>query len=328
MACARKVYPASIAFADSMEEGARLVLTTSAGLRPGEKVLVVVDETTRSVGEAFLAAAKGRGADPVLLEIRARAADGEEPPEVVGVAMAASDLVLLATRRSLTHTHARRSATRAGARVISMPGTTEDLLREGGLAADWGKIHEIVRRTARRLRGAHDVHLTSAAGTDLTFSVAGRDWISEDTGLCTRKGAFTTLPAGDLFIAAVEGSAQGRLVVDVYFEERLRDPATALISEGHATRIVGAPTAVEAMNRGGKDGRALGRFGFGLNPQARVTGPYLEAEKAIGSAHIGFGDNLVIGGKIHCGVRVECILSEAGVEIDGKAVVAKGHLVE
>jgi len=311
-----------------MEEGARLVLTTSAGLRPGEKVLVVVDETTRTVGEAFLSAAKSLGADPVLLEIRLRTADGEEPPEPAGTAMAASDLVLLATGRSLTHTHARRAATRAGARVISMPGITEDLLREGGLAADWGKIHEAVRRTARRLRGARGVHLTSAAGTDLTFSVAGRDWVSEDTGLCLRKGAFTTLPAGELFIAAVEGTAEGRLVVDAYFEEHLRAPATALVTEGHATRIVGAPTAVEAMNRGGKDGRALSRFGFGVNPQARVTGPHLEAEKAIGSAHVGFGDNLVLGGKVHCGVRVECILSEAGVEIDGKAVVAKGRLVE
>jgi len=311
-----------------MEEGARLVLTTSAGLRPGEKVLVVVDETTRTVGEAFLAAAKSLGTDPVLIEIRPRTADGEEPPEPAGTAMAASDLVLLATGRSLTHTHARRSATRAGARVISMPGVTEDPLRGGGLAADWGKIHESVRRTARRLRGARDVHLTSAAGTDLTFSVAGRDWVSEDTGLCSRKGAFTTLPAGELFIAAVEGTAQGRLVVDAFFEEHLRAPATALITEGHATRIVGAPTAVETMNRGGKDGRALSRFGFGLNPQARVTGPHLEAEKAIGAAHIGFGDNLVIGGKIHCGVRIEAILSEVRIDIDGKPVIEKGRLVE
>jgi len=82
------------------------------------------------------------------------------------------------------------------------------------------------------------------------------------------------------------------------------------------------------MNRGGKDGRALGRFGFGLNPQARVMGPHLEAEKAVGSAHLGFGDNLVIGGKIHPGVRVECILSEVRVEVDGRAVIEKGRLVE
>jgi leucyl aminopeptidase (aminopeptidase T) len=312
----------------AMEEGARLVLSTSAGLRSGEKVLVVADESTRAVGQAFLAAARTLGADPVLLEIRSRSSDGQEPPEPVGSAMAASDLVLLATARSLTHTHARRAANRVGTRIISMPAITEDMLRGGGLASNWGTINDIVRRAARRLRGARDVHLVSAAGTDLRFSVAGRDWISEDTGLCTRKGAFTTLPAGELFIAVVEGSADGRLAVDLYFEDRLGEAATAIIAEGHASKIVGAAAAVEAMNRGGKEGRALGRFGFGLNPQARATGPQLEAEKAVGTAHIGFGDNLVIGGKIHCGVRVECILSETRIEIDGKPVIEKGRLVE
>src|SRR3989440_752590 len=249
---ARKVYAASVVFSTTMEEGARLVLTTSAGLRAGEKVLVVVDEGTRSVGEAFLAAAKGLGTDPALLEIRARSTDGEDPPEPVGTAMAAADLVLLATTYSMTHTHARRSANRAGARVISMPGIEEGMLRQGGVATDWAEIHEVVRRTARRVRGAREVHLTSAAGADLSFSLEGRDWISEDTGLCTRKGAVTTLPAGELIIAVVEGTASGRLVVDVYFEGRLGEPASAQIADGYASRIVGAQTAIEAMNRGGK----------------------------------------------------------------------------
>src|SRR5256885_13431946 len=176
-----------------MEGGARPVLPASAGLRAGEKVLVVVDEGTRSVGEAFLSVAKGLGTDPALLEVRARATDGEEPPELVGTAMAAADLVLLATTRSMTHTHARRSANRAGARVVSMPGIEEGMLRQGGLASDWGKIHEVVRPTARRVRGAPEVHLPPAAGTDLSFSMEGRDWISEDKGLCTRKGTVTPL---------------------------------------------------------------------------------------------------------------------------------------
>ena len=309
-----------------MEEGARLVLETSAGVRSGERVLVVVDETTGSLGQALAAAARALGADPVLATIRSRRADGEEPPEPVGTAMASSDVVLLVTRMSLTHTHARRAANRAGARVVSIPGPTEDMLSSGGLATDWGKINETVRQTARRLRGAREVRLTSGAGTDLTFRVEGRTWIVEDTGLCTRKGAFTTLPAGELFVAPVEGSADGRLVADVFFDEPLGQPATVILQAGHGTRIVGATRAVHAMNRGGKDGRALGRFGFGLNPRARVTGPHLEAEKALGSAHVGFGDNLVLGGKIHVGIRVEAILSEVGIAVDGKAVVEKGRL--
>jgi leucyl aminopeptidase (aminopeptidase T) len=310
-----------------MEDGARLLLRTSAGLREKEKVLILADPDTKPLGDAFLAAARSLGTDPVLFLIVPRERDGEEPPELAATAMESADLIILATRKSLTHTHARRQANREGARVISIPGITEDMLSKGGLAADWGEIHEIVRRVARRLRNTRQVHLTSSAGTDLTFSVDGREWIAEDTGLCSRRGAFTTLPAGELFIAPVESSAEGHLVADVYFDEPLIDPVTATLREGHATKIVGASKAVHAMNLGGREGRTLGRFGFGLNVHARASGPYFEAEKALGCANLGFGDNVAIGGSVQCAVRVECILSEVSVEVDGKAVIEKGHLV-
>ncbi len=310
-----------------MEDGARLILRTSAALREREKVLIIADRDTRPIGDAFLAAARSLGTDPVLLTILPREHDGAEPPDLVATAMESADLILVATRKSLTHTHARRQANRAGARVISIPGITEDMLSTGGLSADWGEIHELVRRVARRLRNATQLRLSSAAGTDLTFSLEGRDWIAEDTGLCTRRGGFTTLPAGELFIAPVEGTAEGRLVADVYFDEPLLEPATATLREGHAVRIVGASRAVHAMNLGGRDGRTLGRFGFGLNARARAAGPQTEAEKALGCASLGFGDNAALGGHLASGVRVECIVSEVSVEVDGHAVIEKGHLV-
>ena len=310
-----------------MEDGARLILRTSAGLRETEKVLVLVDRETKAAGDAFLAAARSLGADPVVVTIFPREKDAEEPPAIAATAMESADLIVLATRKSLTHTHARRQANRAGARVISIPGITEDMLASGGLAADWSEIHEIVRRVARRLRSAGQVHLTSSSGTDLTFSVGGREWIAEDTGLCSRRGAFTTLPAGELIVAPVESSADGRVVADVYFDEPLIEPVTATLREGHATKIVGASKAVHAMNLGGREARTLGRFGFGLNPQARASGTHVEAEKALGCASLGFGDNVAFGGRIACGVHVEAILSEVSVEVDGKAVVEKGHLV-
>src|SRR3989304_3411865 len=82
----------------------------------------------RRVGAASPLAARALGADPVLASIAPRAKDGDEPPEPIGAAMQGSDLILLATGRSLTHTHARRAGNPAGARAISVPGVTEDTL--------------------------------------------------------------------------------------------------------------------------------------------------------------------------------------------------------
>jgi len=53
--------------------------------------------------------------------------DGEEPPAAVATAMRQSSAIAIVTRYSLSHTQARMAATRAGARVASMPGITVDI---------------------------------------------------------------------------------------------------------------------------------------------------------------------------------------------------------
>ncbi len=310
-----------------LSEGARRVLVTSAAVKPGEKVLVVADPGTLSVGRALFDAAADLGAEPVLSLIRPASASSVEPPALVANAMLESVVVVLATSGSMTHTHARRAANRAGARVISIPDVTEEMLREGALTADHSAILQVMRRLGRRLRHARSVRLASASGTDLTFSVEGRAWNQTDTGVCAKRGDMTTLPAGELFVAPLEGTAEGRVVVDLWFDEPLVEVATVLVESGYAAKALGAERAVAAMNRGGKEGRNVGKFGIGLNPRARRSGPPHEVEKALGTAHVGFGDSAPFGGRVECGVRVDAYVGDVTVVVDGSLVIDKGKLV-
>ncbi len=310
----------------ALEEGAATVLRTSAGLKAGEKVLIIADPEGASVGRAFYAAAAAAGCDPVLSLIRTREGPGREPPDLLAAAMLEADVVLRATGHSMSHAHARRAANRAGARVVSMPGITEEMLDGGALAVDHTEIQAQMRRLQRRLRGASSVHLATAAGTDVTLSARGREWNFSDTGVATRKGEFTTLPAGEIFVSPLEGTAEGRLVADAFFHEPLHAPATVALKAGHAMKVVGAEAAILEMNRGGKEGRNLAKLGIGLNPRARAAAALPEAEKALGAVHVAFGDSLPFGWKVACGVRVDAILSEATVEVDVKAIVEKGKL--
>jgi len=164
------------------------------------------------------------------------------------------------------------------------------------------------------------------AGTDVTLSTRGRDWNFSDTGVATRKGDVTTLPAGEIFVSPVEGTAEGRLVADAFFHESLHTPATVLLKEGHATKVTGAEAAVLEMNRGGKEGRNVAKLGVGLNPRARAAASLPEAEKALGAVHVVFGDSVPYGGKVACGVRVDAILTGATVEVDDAPIVEKGKL--
>ena len=309
-----------------LEEGARRVIHTCLAVKAGEKVVVVADANTRVIAEALFDAAVAAGAKAILALIPPPKEAAEEPPEPLARMMADSDVAVLATSRSMTHTAARRMANRAGARIASLPGVTPDMLTEGALTADYQEIQKTTRRLERRLRGAKSVHLSSAAGTDVTFDVTRRDWVTGDTGVCHRKGETTTLPAGEIFVAPVEGTADGRLVFDAAFFGPVREPVSVVVKEGYASRISTMPAAVLEMNRGGKDGRNFGKFGLGLNPQARITGNILEDEKSLGAAHIVFGDNAAYGGTVRCGVRVDAILTKATVEVDGKSIMAGGEL--
>ncbi len=309
-----------------MEEGAHRVIGTCLAVKEGERVAVIADAGTRTVAEALFGAALGAKGEAILVLIPPPAQAGEEPPEPVEGLMADCNVVILATSQSMTHTAARRRANRAGARVASLPEVTEDMMSEGALTADYQEIQRTTRRLERMLRGARSVRLASPLGSDVTFDVTRRDWVTGDTGVCHRSGEFTTLPAGEIFVAPVEGSADGRLVFDATFHVRLDSPASVIVKEGHASKVTGAPEAVAAMNRGGKDGRNFGKFGMGLNPKARITGRLLEEEKVLGAVHIVFGDNAAFGGAIRCGVRVDAILTQATVEVDGKTILERGAL--
>lgn len=305
--------------------GARSLVETSLGLKEGEVAAVLVDEGALDPGRALVDACRAAGAAAFLVVVDVPA-DGAEPPEAVVAAMVECDAAILATTRSLSHTAARREATRAGTRVVSVPGITAAMLDAGALTADHGEVEEAMAQAHRRLRKAEVLRLTAPGGTDLTLGVGGH-WITGDTGRCLRRGAFATFPAGELLVAAVEGSAEGTLVADVYLHAFLRRAATATVREGYAVRVDGASGAEEAMDAAGREGRHLSRLGLGFNAQASASATPLEATKALGALHVGFGDNTSLGGAVACGVQVEAVAKGVSVEADGETVLERGRPV-
>ena len=97
-------------------ENAKSVLRSSLDVKPGETVLVVTDDTRESIGRALYLAAKELGAEAMFMQMLERSVSGEEPPEPVAAAMAAADVILCPTAKSLTHTNARIQAVKNGAR--------------------------------------------------------------------------------------------------------------------------------------------------------------------------------------------------------------------
>jgi len=305
----------------TLEDGARNTVFTCLGVKKGEKVLVLVDSEKKKIGEAFFTAAVDAGAEAVMVKILPSTRHGEEPPAPVAKLMSEFDAIAIATKYSMTHTQARARATRAGTRIVTMPGITEQILSEGSMIADYNEIAKAIVRVHTAVRGKKRVKITTISGTNIEFDIKGRSWVTGDTGICKDKGDIITLPAGELFIAPVEGSASGKLVIDGSFGKLLEEPVKVTIKKGYAEDFDEGEDIVIELDKRGKDARNVAEFGIGMNPTAKIVGLEIEDEKVLGTIHIAFGDNSTFGGKVSCGIHISGIIKEPTVVLDDNLVV-------
>lgn len=313
-----------------LKEAAHVALTDCAGAKKGENVVIVVDEPLRRIGTAFWEAARELGTDAILCEIVPRATNGEEPPRAVAAMLAACDVFMCPTSKSLTHTDARRQACARGARGATLPNITEDSVKRT-LRADYRTIESRTKQLAAMIRGAKEARVTTALGTDITMSLAGRKCL-EDTGIVTEKGKSTNLPAGEAYLAPVEGTSVGRFVADGSCAGIgvLRHPITIDVSDGYATDITGGDEAkalIGLISKFGRDGRNIAELGIGTNDQATLSGSTLEDEKVMGTVHIALGDNVSMGGNVSVPSHLDLIIKDPTLIIDGKEIIKDGRLL-
>jgi leucyl aminopeptidase (aminopeptidase T) len=263
---------------------------------------------------------------PLLLEMPMSKHHGMEPSNVVADAMIHSDVIIAPTTYSITYTNATRAALARGARIVTMPGITMEMLREGGLDADYRKIAKSIKKFGRKFQGAKEIRVTSEGGTDISASVEGRRWVLDDNGLCQRRGMITNLPAGKIFIAPNERSVAGKLVIDGVFLYRVEGNVEMDVKSGLADNIKGPKEVVDLL-QSSKCGKTICEIGIGMNPRSRIVGNMLEDQKAKGTVHIGFGDNSTFGGEISCDMHNDGMILEPTLMIDDEMVIDKGKFL-
>jgi leucyl aminopeptidase (aminopeptidase T) len=312
-----------------LDMAVRKVVRECMGIEPAEEVLVVCNPVTEEIGALMRIEAQGDGADATLAVISERDSAAAEPPGPVAAAMAAADVVLAPTIQSLSHTAARKQASENGVRIGTLPGVTEDMLARL-MNADLAEMRRRGWAVAEMLNRGTEARITCPNGTDLRLGIEGRMAIADGGELSTR-GAFGNLPCGEGFIAPVEGSGDGILVIDGSIAEigQLETPVALTIREGHLVEATGSDGArlMELLTAHGEDGTNVAELGIGTNEEATLTGNILEDEKILGTAHVAFGASAAIGGTVQVPVHLDCVVLEPTIEIDGERIADVGELL-
>jgi leucyl aminopeptidase (aminopeptidase T) len=309
--------------AQELDMAVRTIMRDCLRVEPGEEVLVICNPVTEEIGSLMRIEAEGDGAFATLAVISELDSNGAEPPTPVAAAMVAAQVVLAPTIQSLSHTSARHAATKAGVRIATLPGVTEDMLSRL-MNADMGKLRRRGRKLARMLRAAEEVRITCAHGSDLRLGLGERVPIA-DAGELNAPGAFGNLPCGEAFIAPT--TAEGTLIVDgsIAGVGKIETPVELTVRDGHLVDATGpeGETLMELLTAHGEDGTNIAELGIGTNEEATLTGNVLEDEKILGTAHVAFGASAAIGGDVQVPIHLDCVILEPTVEI-GDAEVARG----
>ena len=314
-----------------MRRAARIALTQCMGVKKRDSVLIITDKLRKKIAEVFFYEAIPLARHVMLVTIPIGRIHGEEPPKLVGEVMKKYDVCLLITTMSLSHTNARKAASRKGARMASMPGITEDMMKRC-IPVDYDKITKINKKILRLAKKKTKVRVTTAKGTDISFVVQNIKGDTEgDNGIYRKKGAFGNLPAGEVCWAPKEGKTNGVFVVDAsMFDEKMKKPITIKVKNGYAYEIIGGAQAkklLKMLKPLGKSAFNIAELGIGTNPKAKITGNVLEDEKVGGTCHVALGNNTGLGGKIYAKCHLDGVIKKPTIFFGNKCIMKNGKLL-
>jgi hypothetical protein len=139
------------------------------------------------------------------------------------------------------------------------------------------------------------------------------------------------LPAGEVMLAPVPGTAEGKVVVDRQFFQGSEIQGLTLTFKAGKLTSMTAKSGLEPLKAlydaagPGKDEFAF--IDIGINPNVRlVRGSRMVGYMPAGMVTVGIGNNTWAGGENNVGYNMSNFLPGSTLEVDGKLLVEKGVL--
>ena len=190
-------------------------------------------------------------------------------------ALSQAGIVVDLTLEGLMHARETPAILQGGARILTISNEHPEALER--FRPD-PALETAVRAAIRAIRGARQMRVVSAAGTDLTVDLQGASTVGV-WGWTTRPGTLAHWPGGLVVSFPRAGTVAGVLVLDrgdvnLTFKRYLEQPVRLVIEGDHVVQVEGAG-ADAAMMRGylaawgDRNAYAVSHVGWGLNPAAR-----------------------------------------------------------
>ncbi|MDD5285964.1 MAG: aminopeptidase [Desulfuromonadaceae bacterium] len=210
-----------------------------------------------------------------------------------------ADIIIAMSNNSTSHTRYRALACAVGCRFASLPHFDPEMFHTS-MTVDWRALADRTAKLVEAVNLAGWLRVTTPNGTDMMICKEGRRAEGDD-GLLVSPGSFGNLPAGEAYLAPLEGKSHGVMILEWGPTRKLDEPLRLTVEKGVVLKIEGNDKHRQKLE--GKFGenpncRNIAELGIGTNDKASRPDNVLEAEKILGTIHIALGDNTGFGGKV------------------------------
>ena len=250
-------------------------------------------------------------------------------------ALKASDLVL--DLMTLLFSPEQHEILQTGTKILLAVEPPEVLCRLVPTEADRARV----QAAAKRIEAARQMHITSAAGTDLHCRLGSFPAISE-YGFVDQPGRWDHWPSGFVLTWPDEGESNGRVVLDrgdilLPMKDYVTESIELVIEKGYVTRVSGglqADLLKEYMaSYEDPEAYAVSHVGWGLQPRAhwsmlahynKETHIGMDARAFEGNFLWSMGPNNEAGGSRTTACHIDIPMRRCSVALDGRPVVIAG----
>ena len=320
--------------------GAKNAVETCLGIKPGERVVLIADEPSRTVAASLVAAMENARAvcTGLLLEDF-----GPRPikaaPAAVLDALETADVGILCMNPQPGELTARMAIVkvveRRQIRYAHMVGVTAEIMQQG-MRADYRMVDRLSDKLRERMLRAETLTVKTEAGTEFAAHFdRGLDWV-KTSGLISPR-YWSNLPAGEVFTtpATVDGTFVCDATAGDHFNGKYGDlQRTPMVLKIKGARLEHVECERKDLEREfwdychtDENSDRVGELAFGTNlGLSEMIGILLQDEKFPG-VHIAFGDPY--GSQTHANwksrTHVDVLTRRCDVWIDQDQVIAKGR---
>jgi len=328
-----------------LQKAADTLINNIFKIQPGETVIITCDSLScMNVVNATVSSANAVGALPMVIKIPApdgvgQAADPKLPIKPLTAAVSNCDVWIEFNQKWLLYSTPYQRAISANKklRYMCLVEFTEPVFIRTMCDIDTEKLTLFMNKVAEMNRNAKEIHMTTPAGTDVTFMTDDRHVVSVDAGDASKHGVYMMM--GQLNVVPRYGTVNGTIVFDGTVTPPLGHspdlPIRLTIHNSIIETIEGGSDAIayEKWLRSFNDSGMLkmAHVAYGFNPGAQLSGNVVEDERVWGATEWGIGYvSPTVGGPEGqpASSHTDGICLDTSVWLDGVQIMDKGKMTD